>query len=91
MMTIKITSNVDRWQLTKTLSKTIPGFPVWNNPLMVTDAIDHTAVIFANSLLTGFSKSHQVFRESEAVIHWGGLVIALLGGYYVISGFFWFF
>jgi cytochrome c-type biogenesis protein len=54
--------------------------------------IGNTAVIFANSLFTGFSKvSHQIFKKSDALIHWGELAMVLLGGYYVISGIFWFF
>jgi cytochrome c-type biogenesis protein len=68
------------------------GSPVWSTLTMVAYAIGYTAVIFATSLFTGLIKvSRQVLRKSDAVLRWGGLVMVLLGGYYVISGILWFF
>lgn len=68
------------------------GSPVWSTLTMVAYALGYTAVIFATSLFAGLIKvSRQILMKSDAVLRWGGLVMVLLGGYYVISGILWFF
>ena len=68
------------------------GSPVWSTLTMVAYALGYTAVIFAASLFTGLIKvSRQVLTKSESIVHWGGLVLVLMGGYYVVSGVLWFF
>jgi cytochrome c-type biogenesis protein len=68
------------------------GSPVWSTLTMVAYALGYTAVIFATSLFAGLIKvSRQILMKSDAVLRWGGLVMVLMGGYYVISGILWFF
>jgi cytochrome c-type biogenesis protein len=68
------------------------GSPIWSTLTMVAYALGYTAVIFATSLFAGLIKvSRQILMRSDTVLRWGGLVMVLMGGYYVISGILWFF
>jgi cytochrome c-type biogenesis protein len=68
------------------------GSPLWSVLTMVAYALGYTAVIFATSLFAGLMKfTRQILMNSEAVMRWGGLALILMGGYYVVSGVFWFF
>jgi cytochrome c-type biogenesis protein len=68
------------------------GSPVWSVLTMVAYALGYTAVIFAASLFAGFIKlTRQILVNSEMVMRSGGLVLILIGGYYVVSGVLWFF
>ncbi len=67
------------------------GSPVWSVLTMVAYALGYTAVIFATSLFAGLMKfTRQILINSDAVMRWGGLVLILMGGYYVVSGVLWF-
>ncbi len=67
------------------------GSPVWSTLTMVAYALGYTAVIFAASLFTGLIKvSRQILTKSESILRWGGLVLVVAGGYYVVSGILWF-
>lgn len=67
------------------------GSPMWSVLTMVAYALGYTAVIFATSLFAGLIKfTRQILMNSEAVMHWGGLALILMGGYYVVSGVLWF-
>jgi cytochrome c-type biogenesis protein len=68
------------------------GSPLWSVLTMVAYALGYTAVIFATSLFAGLMKfTRQILMNSEVVMRWGGLALILMGGYYVVSGVFWFF
>jgi cytochrome c-type biogenesis protein len=67
------------------------GSPVWSTLTMVAYALGYTAVIFAASLFTGLiTVSRRVLAKSESIMRSGGLVLVLMGGYYVVSGVLWF-
>jgi cytochrome c-type biogenesis protein len=68
------------------------GSPMWSVLTMVAYAIGYTAVIFATSLFAGLIKvSRSILTKSDLVLRCGGLVMVLMGGYYVVSGVLWFF
>jgi cytochrome c-type biogenesis protein len=67
------------------------GSPIWSVVTMVAYALGYTAVIFAASLCAGLIKlTRQILVNSEVVMRVGGLALVLMGGYYVVSGVFWF-
>jgi cytochrome c-type biogenesis protein len=68
------------------------GSPLWSTLTMVAYAVGYTAVIFATSLFAGLMKvSRSILSKSDLVLRWGGVVMVLMGGYYVVSGVLWFF
>ncbi len=68
------------------------GSPLWSTLTMVAYAVGYTAVIFATSLFAGLMKvSRSILANSDLVLRWGGVVMVLMGGYYVVSGILWFF
>jgi cytochrome c-type biogenesis protein len=68
------------------------GSPLWSTLTMVAYAVGYTAVIFATSLFAGLMKvSRSILAQSDLVLRWGGVVMVLMGGYYVVSGVLWFF
>jgi cytochrome c-type biogenesis protein len=67
------------------------GSPIWSVVTIVAYALGYTAVIFAASLCAGLIKlTRQILVNSEVVMRVGGLALVLMGGYYVVSGVFWF-
>jgi cytochrome c-type biogenesis protein len=67
------------------------GSPLWSTLTMVAYAVGYTAVIFATSLFAGLIKvSRSILMKSDIVLRWGGFVMVLMGGYYVVTGILWF-
>jgi cytochrome c-type biogenesis protein len=67
------------------------GSPLWSTLTMVAYAVGYTAVIFATSLFAGLIKvSRSILMRSDTVLRWGGFVMVLMGGYYVVTGMLWF-
>jgi cytochrome c-type biogenesis protein len=59
---------------------------------MVAYAAGYTAIIFISSVFTGLVKhTRWLLERSDRILHWGGVVLCLLGGYYLIDGLRWFF
>jgi cytochrome c-type biogenesis protein len=68
------------------------GSPLWSTLAMVAYAIGYTAIIFAASLFTGVvTASRSILTKSETISKWSGLILIVMGGYYLISGILWFF
>ncbi len=67
------------------------GSPLWSVLTMVAYAVGYTAVIFATSLFAGLLKvSRSILMKSDTVLRWGGIVMVLMGGYYLVTGIRWF-
>jgi cytochrome c-type biogenesis protein len=67
------------------------GSPLWSTLTMVAYAVGYTAVIFATSLFAGLIKvSRSILMKSDTVLRWGGFLMVLMGGYYVVTGMLWF-
>jgi cytochrome c-type biogenesis protein len=65
--------------------------PIWSVVTMVAYALGYTTVIFTASLCAGLIKlTRQILVNSDVVMRVGGLALVLMGGYYVVSGVFWF-
>jgi cytochrome c-type biogenesis protein len=59
---------------------------------MVAYAAGYTAIIFVSSVFTGLVKhTRWLLERSDRILRWGGVILCLLGGYYLIDGLRWFF
>jgi cytochrome c-type biogenesis protein len=67
------------------------GSTLWSVLTMVSYALGYTAIIFLSSLFAGFLKLRgSLLAASDGIVRWGGGLLMVMGGYYLVTGIQWF-
>jgi cytochrome c-type biogenesis protein len=67
------------------------GSTFWSVVTMVSYALGYTAIIFFSSLFAGLLKVRgSLLEASDSIVKWGGWLLVVMGGYYLVAGLQWF-
>lgn len=67
------------------------GSTFWSVVAMVSYALGYTAIIFFSSLFAGLLKVRgSLLAASDSIVKWGGWLLVVMGGYYLVAGIQWF-